>query len=86
MYRPALNTSREYGILRKLRNRKDIGIVKRDKGSRFVYRSRDICNTKSLEIISDTAMFKKLEDNPVLFGEGQLQRFLRKTKDEKYFR
>ena len=38
-----------------------------------------------LEIINDTAKFKKLKDSPTLTRAGQLQRFLRKVKDKNLF-
>ena len=34
-----------------------------------------------LEIINNTAKFKKLKDNPRLTREGQLQCFMRKIKE-----
>ena len=46
---------------------------------------RDIYDRKILEIINGTTKFKKLEDNPMLTREGQLQRFLRKIKEKNLF-
>ena len=71
--------------MKKLRTRKDIVIVRPDKGSGVVILDRDIYDRKILEIINDTTKFKKLEDNPTLTREGQLQRFLRKIKDKNLF-
>ena len=79
-YKPTQNTLRKHGILKKLRTRKDIVIVRPDKGSGVVILDRDIYDRKILEIINDSAKFKKLKDNPTLTREGQLQRFLRKIK------
>ena len=84
-YKPTQNTLRKHGILKKLRTRKDIVIVRPDKGNGVVILDRDIYDRKILEIINDTAKFKKLKDNPTLTREGQLQRFLRKTKDKNLF-
>ena len=84
-YKPTQNTLRKHGILKKLRTRKDIIIVRRDKGSGVVILDRDIYDRKVLEIINDSAKFKKLKDNPTLTKEGQLQRFLRKIKDNNIF-
>ena len=81
-YKPTQNTLRKHGILKKLRTRKDIVIVRPDKGSGVLILDRDIYDRKILEIINDTTKFKKLEDNPTLTREGQLQRFLRKVKDK----
>ena len=77
--------SNTYGILKKLRTRQDIVIVRPDKGNGVVVLDRDIYKQKILEIINDTAKFKKLKDNPTLTREGQLQRFLRKIKDKNLF-
>ena len=77
-YKRTQNTLRKHGILKKLRTRKDIVIVRPDKGNGVVILDRDIYDRKILEIINDTAKFKKLKDNPTLTREGQLQRFLRK--------
>ena len=84
-YKPTQNTLRKHGILKKLRTRKDIVIVRPDKGSGVVILDRDIYDRKILEIINDTTKFEKLEDNPTLTREGQLQRFLRKIKDKNLF-
>ena len=84
-YKPNQNTLRKHGILKKLSTRKDIVIVRLDKGSGVVIQHRDIYDQKILEIINDTTKFKKLKDNPTLTREGQLQRFLRKIKDKNLF-
>ena len=76
---------RKHGILKNLRTRKDIVIVRPDKGSGVVILDRGIYDPKNLGIINDTTKFKKLEDNPTLTREGQLQRFLRKIKDKHFF-
>ena len=47
-------------ILKKLRTRKDIVIVRPDKGTGVVILDRDIYDRKILEIINDTTRFKKL--------------------------
>ena len=52
-----------------MRTRKDILIVRRDKGSGIVILERDIYDRKILEIINDTAKFKKLKDNTILTRE-----------------
>ena len=71
-YKPTQNTLRKHGILKKLRTRKDIVIVRPDKGSGVVILDRDIYDRKILEIINDTTKFKKVKDNPMLTREGQL--------------
>ena len=84
-YKPTQNTLRKHKILKKLRTRQDIVIVRPDNGSGVVILDRDIYYRKILEIINDTAKFKKPKDNPTLTREGQLQRFLRKIKDKYLF-
>ena len=84
-YEPTQNTLRKHGILKKLRIRKDIVIVRPDKGSGVVILDRDMYNRKILEIINDTAKFKKLKDNPTLTREGQLQRFFEENHRQKSF-
>ena len=79
------NTLRKHVIWKKLRTRKDIVIVRLDRGSGAVILDRDICDRKILEIIYDTAKFKKLKNNPTLTREGQLQRFLKKIKNKNLF-
>ena len=71
--------------MKKLRARQDIVIVRPDKGSGVVTLGGDIYERKILEIINDTAKFKKLKDNPTLTREEQLQRFLRKINDKNLF-
>ena len=46
-YKPTQNTLEKHGILKKLRTKKDIVIVRPEKGSGVVY------DRKSLEIIND---------------------------------
>ena len=70
---------------KKIRTRKDIVIVRPDKGSGVVILDRDIYDRKLLEIINDSTKFKNLKDNPTLNGKGQSQRFLRKIKDKNFF-
>ena len=84
-YKPTQNTLRKLRILKKLRIRKDIVIVRTDRGSGVVILDRDIYKRKILEIINDTAKFKKMKDNPTLTREGQSQRFLWEIKDKNLF-
>ena len=68
-----------------MRTRKEILIVRLDKGNGVVILDRDIYDRNILEIISDTAKFKKLKDNPTLIRERQLQHFLRRIKDKNLY-
>ena len=83
--KPTQNTLRKHGILKKIRSRKDIVIVRPDKGSGVVILDRYIYDRKLLEIINDSTKLKKLKDNPTLNRKGQLQRLLRKIKDKNLF-
>ena len=61
-YKPNQNTLRKHGILKKLSTRKDIVIVRLDKGSGVVILDRDMYDRKILGIINGNRKFKKLED------------------------
>ena len=54
------------------------------KGSSTVILNRYDYSKKLFDIISDTSEFKKLSADPTLL-KGQLQRFLRKLKNEQFF-
>ena len=59
--------------MKKLRTRKDIVIVRPDKGSRIVILGKDRYYRKNFEIIDDTVKLKKLKDNLTLSRKGQSQ-------------
>ena len=84
-YKPTKNTLKKYGILKRLRLNKDIVITRPDKGSGVVILDKTFYEEKILELISDVNKFKKLNEDPTLTREGQLQRFLRKIKDKGLF-
>ena len=84
-YKFTQNTLRKHGILKKLRTIKNIVIITPEKRNGVAILDRYIYDWKILEIINDTAKFKKLKDNPTLTREGQLQRFFGKIKDKNLF-
>ena len=84
-YKPTLHALKKHRILKRLANNKDIVILRPDKGSGTVILNRDEYIKKLSDIISDTSKFKKLSADPTLLREGQLQRFLRKLKNKKFF-
>lgn len=84
-YRPSKETLRKHGILKKLRKNENIVICKPDKGNGVVIIDRLIYVTKMLELLNDPSKFQKLEVDPTLRREGQLQRFLRNLKGNKLF-
>ena len=84
-YKPSVSTLKKHGILKRLRNNREIVILRPDKGNGVVIMSRKdyICGKN--DIIDDRSKFKLLTKDPTSLGEGQLQRFLRKLKNEEFF-
>ena len=68
-YNPSL---KKHCLLKRLRNNKDIVILKPDKGNRVVVLDRKVYNAVLLKIISDTSKFKLLTQDSTLKQEGQL--------------
>jgi len=66
----------KHGILKKLRRKKEIVVLKPDKGNGVVILDRTDYVEKIFEIVNDTGKFKTIK------REGQLQTFLRKLKKE----
>ena len=83
--RPSKTTLFKHGILRRLKNNKDIIICKPDKGNGVVIIDRSIYVQELDKILSDNSKFKKLNYDPTSTREGQLQRFLRKIKCKSLF-
>ena len=84
-YKPTLHALKKHRNFKRLANNKDIVILRPDKGSGTVILNRDDYIKKLSDIISDTSKFKKLSPDPTLLREGQLQRFLRKPKNQQFF-
>ena len=85
-YHPNGSSLKKHGILKKLRSRKDIVIVKPDKGNGVVVLNRVDYNNGLLEILNDESKFKLLNEDPTIKREGQLKRFLCKlNKNYKNF-
>ena len=80
-YKPTKNTLKKHGILKRLRTNKDIVITRPDKGSGIVILDKTFYEEKILRLTK----FRKLNEDPTLTREGQLQRFLRKIKDKGLF-
>ena len=81
-YKPSVGTLKKHGILKRLRNNQEIVILRPDKGNGIVIMNRKdyICGMNN--IINDRSKFKLLTEDPTSLREGQLQRFLRKLKNE----
>ena len=84
-YKPTKNTLKKHGILKRLRTNKDIVITRPDKGSGIVILDKTFYEEKILRLTSDVNKFRKLNEDPTLTREGQLQLFLRKIKDKGLF-
>ncbi|XP_057308273.1 uncharacterized protein LOC130646150 [Hydractinia symbiolongicarpus] len=83
-YRPSREVIKKHGILKKLK-KNNIVILKPDKGNGIVILDRKDYEKGILDIILDTTKFKKLDEDPTLKREGQLQRFLRNLKKKGFF-
>ena len=55
---------RQHGVLQILRKNKDIVIMKPDKGNGVVILDQKLYNSTIEEIISDTSIFQKLNEDP----------------------
>ena len=84
-YKPTKMALKKHGILKKLKLNHDIVITRPDKGSGVIILDRQFYKRKMKELVSDKRKFKKLNNDPTLLREGQLQRFLRKLKNKKFF-
>ena len=69
-------------ILKKLCNNKDVVVLRPDKGSGTVVLNRDQYIKRLFDIIGDTSNFKTPAADAILMTVGQLQRFLRKLKNQ----
>ena len=84
-YKATKNSLKKYNILKRLRESKDIVILRPDKGCGTVILDREEYVKKIYVIINDTSKFKKLSSDPTILREGQLQRFLRTLKNKGFF-
>ena len=74
-FKPSLKDLKKLKILKRLKQKKDIIILRPDKGN----------GVEVLDLLSDDTKFKKLQSDPTLRREGQLQRYLRKLKKNGVF-
>ena len=84
-YKPTRAALKKHGILKKLRNNKDIVILRPDKGNGVVIMDAITYKSKMYELLNDESKFKQLTSDPTKLREGQLQRYLRKLKNKGYF-
>ena len=84
-YKPTRAALKKHGILKKLRNNKDIVILRPDKGNGVVIMDAITYKSKMYELLNDESKFKQLTSDPRKLREGQLQRYLRKLNNKGYF-
>ena len=84
-YQPARAALMKHGILKKLRNNKDIVILRPDKGNGVVIMDKITYESKMYELLNDESNFKELTSDPTKLHEGRLQRYLRKLNNKGYF-
>ena len=84
-YKPTKNYLKKHKMLKRLRESKDIVILRSDKGCGTVILDQEEYVEKISTIINDTSNFEKLSSGPTIFRKGQLQRFLRTLKNEGFF-
>ena len=77
--------TKKHGILEKLRNNKDIVILRPDKDNGVVIMDKTRYKSKMYELLNDERKFKQLTSDPAKLREGQLQRYLRKLNNKGYF-
>ena len=77
-YKPSKSALNKHRILKRLRNNKDIKILKPDKGNGVVILDKNFYIDSLKFLINDTSKFKKLPGDDTLKREGSLQRFLNK--------
>ena len=84
-YKSTRTALKKHGILNKLRNNKDIVILRPDKGNGVVIMDKITYKSKMYELLNDENKFKQLTSDPMKLREGQLQRYLRKLNNKGYF-
>ena len=84
-YKPSTRILRQHRVLRNLRKKKDIVVMKPNKGNGVVILDQKLYNNAIEEIISDSSKFKKLNEDPTLKSKASLQRFLCKLKQKNFF-
>ena len=84
-YKASKVTLYKHKVLDRLRNKSDLVITKPDKGNGVVILNRKDYDNMIFDILNDVSKFKKIDHDPTLYREGQLQRFLRKLKNNGLF-
>ena len=88
-YRPSSSTLKRHGILKKLKNNKDIVVTRPDKGESVVIMNRKDYYDSVSSLIQDPQKFRrvklKTKKDVTEFREGQLQRYLLSLKKKDIF-
>ena len=84
-FKPSLKDLKKLKKLKRLKKNKDIIILRPDKGNGVVVLDTSAYNNAISDLLSDDTKFKKLQSDPTLRREGQLQRYLRKLKKNGVF-
>ena len=79
-YEPLRSTLAKHRILKKLRNDKEIVILRPDKGGGILVLNRRDYEKSTKNVINDQTKFKSLLEDAIIKRESKLQRFLRKLK------
>ena len=79
-YKPSTQTLKKHGILKKLRENKDIVITHPDKGNGVVIMNRKDYDKVMYDILENNSKFKRLKKDPTLLKEERLQCFIRTLK------
>ena len=83
-YQPSRSTLTKHRILKKLRNDKEIVILRPDKGSGVVVLNLRDYEKSIKNLINDKTKFKELSEDVTIKRESKLQRFLRTLKNNNY--
>ena len=71
-YKPSTQMLKKHGILKKLREHKDIVVTHPDKGNGVVIMNRKDYDKAMYDILENNSKFAKLKKDPTLLKEGQL--------------
>ena len=84
-YEPTRAVLKKQGILKKLRNNKEIVILRPGKGNGVVIMDKNKHKSKMYELLNDESKFKQLTSDPTKLRECQLKCYLRKLNNKGYF-
>ena len=84
-YKPSTQTLNKHGLLKRLKGNKDIVIIHAEKRNEVVIVNRKDYDKAVYDILKDNSKFKKLQKDPTLLKEGQLQCFIRTLKKQGVF-